>query len=208
MTPRVGQRATVRTHTSARASATRSAIVEAATEIISARGYDGASLREISDRVGITKGNLTYHFSVKEELLFAIMDDVHDIFLLFAQDWPNLRADDPDEALRIAFRQHVALVTKYPDATRIFYESFRNLTFDHRDVIIRKRDRYEKALRVLIARCRPELGSPTGREVRLRARIVIGTLSWPYEWFDPNGPWKASYVNEVTADMAVRALHA
>lgn len=197
-----------RTPSSTRSSNRRNAILDAATEIFATRGYDGASVREISERVGITKGNLTYHFAVKEDLLFVILNDVHDDFLSMAQGWPNLEGEDSDDILRTAFRQHALRVATHLDATRLMYEAFRHLSADQRAVLLQKRSGYERAARTLIARCRPELGSPNSRDMKLRTRTVLGMLSWHYHWYDPAGPVKPPALSDLLAEMAVCALRA
>lgn len=191
-----------------RSGSRRTAILEAATEIFAERGYDGASVREISERVGITKGNLTYHFAVKEELLFAIMDSQHDEFLALTEGWPSLERDDPDEILRIAFCQHALLVATHINETRIFYEAIGHLNAEQRTFLLQKRSRYEGAVRTLIARCRPELGSPNSRGMKLRSRTVLGMLSWHYVWYDPTGPVKPPALVALIAEMAVGAVRA
>jgi AcrR family transcriptional regulator len=52
---------------------TRAALVEAALEIISERGFAAASLDEIAARAGMTKGAIYSNFSGKAELLLAAM---------------------------------------------------------------------------------------------------------------------------------------
>jgi AcrR family transcriptional regulator len=42
--------------------------------LFTAQGYAKASLREIADRVGITKASLYYHYPSKQDLLFAVLD--------------------------------------------------------------------------------------------------------------------------------------
>ncbi|GIF62394.1 hypothetical protein Ais01nite_04290 [Asanoa ishikariensis] len=53
--------------------ATRDRIREQALALFTDRGYVTASLREIADRVGITKASLYYHYSSKQELLVAVV---------------------------------------------------------------------------------------------------------------------------------------
>lgn len=50
----------------------RDRILETATSLFVARGYDGVAMREISDACGITKAALYYHFTGKAELLSEI----------------------------------------------------------------------------------------------------------------------------------------
>jgi AcrR family transcriptional regulator len=52
---------------------TRRRILDEATALFVERGYAGTSIRDISERLGMTKGALYYHFSSKEELLYAIV---------------------------------------------------------------------------------------------------------------------------------------
>jgi AcrR family transcriptional regulator len=52
---------------------TRRRILEAATALFNERGYGGTSIRDITERLGMTKGALYYHFSSKDELLYAMV---------------------------------------------------------------------------------------------------------------------------------------
>jgi AcrR family transcriptional regulator len=51
---------------------TRDVLVEAATEVFERRGYEGASLEEIAETAGFTRGAIYKHFSGKEELFLAV----------------------------------------------------------------------------------------------------------------------------------------
>lgn len=52
---------------------TRARIREVAVELFTAHGYEQTSLREIADRVGITKASLYYHYPSKQDLLLAVL---------------------------------------------------------------------------------------------------------------------------------------
>jgi AcrR family transcriptional regulator len=58
-----------------RAERTRTAILDAAAEVIEERGFTGASLSDILARAGVTKGALYFHFSSKEELAHALITE-------------------------------------------------------------------------------------------------------------------------------------
>ncbi|PRY01858.1 TetR/AcrR family transcriptional regulator [Allonocardiopsis opalescens] len=57
---------------------TRQEIQAVARELVAAQGYEKTSLREIAERLGITKAALYYHFRSKEELVRAIVQPVLD----------------------------------------------------------------------------------------------------------------------------------
>lgn len=57
---------------------TRQAILDAARRLFNQRGYNGVSLQDIASDVGISKGNLTYHFQKKESIIEALMEESKD----------------------------------------------------------------------------------------------------------------------------------
>jgi AcrR family transcriptional regulator len=52
---------------------TRSRILDAALELFSEHGFDGTTLQQIADRLGVTKAALYYHFRSKDDLLQALV---------------------------------------------------------------------------------------------------------------------------------------
>jgi AcrR family transcriptional regulator len=54
---------------------TRSRIQEIALDLFTEKGYDATSLREISERLGVTKAALYYHFKSKEEIVESMTAD-------------------------------------------------------------------------------------------------------------------------------------
>ncbi|MET7511022.1 ScbR family autoregulator-binding transcription factor [Streptomyces albidoflavus] len=56
-----------------RAQRTREEILRAAAEVFDERGYNGASMREIMSRAGVTLGAVYFHFPNKEALALAVM---------------------------------------------------------------------------------------------------------------------------------------
>jgi AcrR family transcriptional regulator len=57
---------------------TRDALIAAATEVFTRKGFQAASLEEIADAAGFTKGAIYSNFGSKEELLHAVIGHVKD----------------------------------------------------------------------------------------------------------------------------------
>ncbi|MCL6671819.1 TetR/AcrR family transcriptional regulator [Streptomyces panaciradicis] len=53
----------------------RAEIVRAALEVIAERGYRGASLAAVAEKVGLTQQGLLHHFPTKEALLVAVLQE-------------------------------------------------------------------------------------------------------------------------------------
>jgi AcrR family transcriptional regulator len=65
---------------------TRRRILDVATELFNERGYSGTSIRDITERLGMTKGALYYHFASKDELLYAMVTPLLDAVRAFLAD--------------------------------------------------------------------------------------------------------------------------
>ncbi|RBY88769.1 TetR family transcriptional regulator [Blastococcus sp. TF02A-26] len=49
-------------------------VLDAALELFTAHGFEGTSLQDIADRLGVTKAAVYYHFHTKDELLRALVE--------------------------------------------------------------------------------------------------------------------------------------
>ncbi len=52
---------------------TKSKIIEKATELFNEHGYENVSMRDISECLSISPGNLTYHYKKKTDILYEII---------------------------------------------------------------------------------------------------------------------------------------
>lgn len=57
---------------------TRERILDVALDLFTDQGFDGTSMREIAERLHISKPAIYYHFASKEEILMALHMRVHD----------------------------------------------------------------------------------------------------------------------------------
>lgn len=55
---------------------TRQRIQDVALELFAEQGYEKTSLREIAERLEVTKAALYYHFKTKEDIIISLFDDL------------------------------------------------------------------------------------------------------------------------------------
>jgi AcrR family transcriptional regulator len=87
--------------------ATRRKILEAAFAEFYANGFQGGSLNHIVDAAGTTKGALFHHFDSKQELGYAVVDDLVGPLLLTRWLEPLADSTDPITDMQHAFRRYV-----------------------------------------------------------------------------------------------------
>jgi TetR/AcrR family transcriptional regulator len=94
-------------------------IVAAAEEIFAQHGFQGASVADIAERVGISKQNLLYYFSSKEALYKRVLDGVLDEWL----ERMSALADagtDPEAALRAYIGAKLRYSRERPAGSRVY----------------------------------------------------------------------------------------
>src|SRR5215831_8910778 len=65
---------------------TKARILVAAEEVFAAKGFQGASTREIAARAGVNISSLHYHWASKETLYFAVFRNIYDQIVALLRD--------------------------------------------------------------------------------------------------------------------------
>src|SRR6202012_2543527 len=81
-------------------------VTEAASEIFWRKGYRAASIQDVADKVGVLKGSLYYYIDSEEDLLWRIIEDVHQQSSAILDDALALEVS-PIERIRIYIVRHV-----------------------------------------------------------------------------------------------------
>src|ERR1022692_3861800 len=71
---------------------TRQRIQSVALELFAEQGYERTSLREIAERLGVTKAALYYHFKSKEDIVRSFTEDYFgrlDALIAWGKDQPT-----------------------------------------------------------------------------------------------------------------------
>ncbi len=111
-----------KTRTRPKRAETRDRILEAAGEVFTSRGYDGASLDDVAAAAGLTKGAVYSSFSGKDELFFALVADRLDQRLALVADADDQR--DLPQLLHDAEDDLAAMFTNQRDWHQLFIEAW------------------------------------------------------------------------------------
>jgi len=163
-----------------RSLATRGRLVDAALAVFAARGYDGATTREIAQRAGVALAALPYHYETKEALWRAAADRIFGLLREHTEASARARAEGPPaERLRGLLRDFVRFAATHPELHRFMLQEGTDagprLTWL---VETHVRPRFE-LLRGLIARAQRQGLAPRGRPEHL-FYALIGAASMPY----------------------------
>src|SRR4051812_19845871 len=128
-------------------SARREELTRAAARLFAERGYQGTSLADLAEAVGVQKPSLYHHIDSKEDLLWDVAQEGAAAFHAALDGVPAAHA--ASDRIREALRAHLAVVAAQLDVATVFVREWRFLSDAHREVFVAERRRYEERIRDL-----------------------------------------------------------
>ncbi len=183
----------------------QSEILEAAARVFHQKGYESTSIQDIADSVGILKGSLYYYITSKEDLLYEILQGVHQDAL---KNLDRIRALEGTalQKIRAFVVVHFAHNAENLVKMGVFFKDFRSLSGERRDVIVEERDMYDNFLRDLIRAAQKEGLVCPDVDPKLAAITILGMLNWVYQWYRPDGGMSVLEIANDYGDFVVLGL--
>lgn len=180
-------------------------IREVAGRMFAEKGYDSTSIEDIAGAVGMLPGSLYHHIDSKQQLLFEVIASVHARAVEHGVA-VRARGGSAAERLRVAIEAHVTFNLEERVDVGVFFDDFRSLDEQQRELVARERARYAAALRALV-----EEGQTTGDlrpdlDPGLTVLAVLGMMNWVHRWYDPTGEQGVDEIATGLADLAMRGL--
>ena len=117
-------------------SSRREELTRIAARLFAERGYQGTSLADLADALGMQKPSLYHHIASKEDLLWEVAWEGAEAFHAASTRVP---ADAPaTERIRLALRAHLAVVAGQLDIATVFVREWRYLEGERRDALHRR----------------------------------------------------------------------
>jgi AcrR family transcriptional regulator len=182
----------------------RDHILESAAEVFSQKGYNGASMSDIAEAVGLQKATLYHHFGSKQEILAELLDRAMSIVTgnmaqVLQMDRP------PDEKLKMAMRSYLQVLCEQPDLSSVLLFEYRSLEKEFYKRHIHNRDMFEKMWRDLVRE-----GIDSGRlhseSVSMTVWALLGVMNWTITWYRPDGKLSAEEISDLFSTLFLDGL--
>jgi AcrR family transcriptional regulator len=166
------------------------------------KGFDGASIRDISEAAGMHSGSPFYHFKSKQEMLVAVMEQGLSEGLKDLEAVGALRLP-PAQKFRRLVRAHLeTLCGNGHDFIPVMLYDWRSLTPVNRRRVIALKDRYD----ALWQKATDELqaqGVMPG-DAQLARLFTFGVLNWTARWYRAGGRKSLDDIAEEAARFLLR----
>jgi AcrR family transcriptional regulator len=179
------------------------AVLRAAVEVFNERGYDGASMEDLSKRLGIAKSGIYHHVSGKEELLRMALDRALDGLWEAAE---QAQALDAPAIVRLEtlVRDAIAvLVSQLAYVTLLL--RVRGNTDVERAALARRRA-FDALVASLVEEAERDGDIRADIDPKLAARLLFGTVNSIVEWYRPGSPVPTAALADAVCAIAFDGL--
>jgi AcrR family transcriptional regulator len=186
-TPSAATRAGSRRHRSATVTESRydrrlSEILSHATEVFCKKGYEGASMRDLSRESGMSLAGLYYYFESKERLLYLIQK--HTFSTIVQRLKGRLeRVTDPEERIRVFILNHLEYFLANQAAMKVLSHEDEALKNGFGSEVAAIKREYYRICVGLLDQLKRE------RALQFSTRIAVlslfGMMNWIYTWHNP-----------------------
>jgi TetR/AcrR family transcriptional regulator, cholesterol catabolism regulator len=180
-------------------------VMEAAIEVFWRKGYSAASVQDVADSVGVLKGSLYYYIDSKEDLLYRIIQDVHDQSRQILDDVVKLDAT-PIEQLHTYIKRHVEWYLDNVAEATVYFRDWCYLTDDRLDEVAKSRRGYDRVIRNLIVAAQDSGAVDPGVDPKYASFYVLAAVNHVPDWYRPDKGDSAAKIAEAYADLTVGTL--
>lgn len=183
-------------------------VVDAAADIFYRQGYSETTVEQIANALGILKGSLYHYISSKEDLLFRVLEEVHEEV---GEVMVRVLAEEgltPVQRLRLYVREQVEYNARHVTRISVYYRDMEYLGADRLAMIQGRRREHEKLLVGLVRDAQEQGEIPEELDARLSVACIFATIIWTYTWYRPGGRTRPPQLAEFCADFVVRGLAA
>src|SRR6185437_12915764 len=161
----------------------RADLVRVSARLFREKGFEGTTIRDIADAVGMRSGSPFYHFKSKQEILAAVMEEglvagLDATQKIIESDMP------PQEKFRALVRSHLETVlAEGHDFIPVLLYDWRSLSAELQAHIIELKDRYDECWQKMLSEMkRAGLIQDDNKVVRL---LLLGAINYSVQWYRP-----------------------
>jgi len=181
-------------------------ILRHAAQVFSEKGYEGASIRDISRASRVSLSGLYYYIHSKQELLYLIQ--ISSFKTIQARLERRLRGvADPAEQMRILIQNHLEYFLRHPLEMKVLAHEEEALEGEYRKEVQEVKRRYYGLALGIFEEIRK-----TGAARRVNPRVAVlslfGMMNWIHTWHRPGTDPQADALAETMTGMFLHGVAA
>lgn len=157
-------------------------ILDGAISVFCDKGYEGASMRNISRATGMSLAGMYHYFGSKERLLYLVQK--HSFSTIVVRLHKRLReTNDAQQGIRAFIHNHVQYFLEHQQAMKVLSHEDEALKGEYGREIAQIKREYYRLCRELLDRYKKENGLQF--DSRTAVLSLFGMMNWIYTWYNP-----------------------
>jgi len=180
-----------------------STILEHATEVFDEKGYEGASMRDLSRATGMSLAGLYHYFDSKEKLLYLIQK--HTFTTIVERLHERLdEVSDPEQRVRLFILNHLEYFLRNRKAMKVLSHEDEVLKNDFGSEIAAIKREYYRICVGLLDNLKRERNLHFS--TRLAVLSLFGMMNWIYTWYNPRLDANVNVIAREMGDILLRGI--
>lgn len=171
-------------------------VLDAAARVFARRGYAAATVQDVADELGILKGSIYYYINTKEDLLFRLLNAVHDDVDAVLAEVVDIPVLGPLDRLCEYVRRQATYNLRNLHRIAVYYNDLDQLSDERRTEMLPRRRLHEDYVTGLVRDAQRGGLIDEALDTRLLANNLFATIIWPCRWFKARGSLKLDDVVE------------
>jgi len=179
-------------------------ILRHAARVFAEKGFEGASIRDISRASGVSLSGLYYYFESKQRLLYLIQINAF-TEILRRLEKRLTGVQEPVDRLRILVTNHVDYFLRHPAQMKVLSHEEGILADPYQREVAEIKRRYYDLAREIFEDLRR-----AGRVRRVNPRVAVlslfGMMNWIYKWHNPRVDPRAERLADTMARIFLEGV--
>ena len=178
-------------------------ILSHATDVFCEKGYEGASMRDLSRATGMSLAGLYHYFQSKERLLFLLQK--HTFTTIVEKLKARLEGvTDPEQRIRIFILNHLEYFVSNQQGLKVLSHEDDSLKNGQGSEIAGIKREYYRICLGLMEDLRRERGLDFN--ARTAVMSLFGMINWIYTWYNPRVDGNAEALAERMGNMVLNGI--
>ena len=180
-------------------------ILEHATEVFCDKGYEGASMRDLSRATGMSLAGMYHYFGSKERLLYLIQKHTFSTILSKLRDRLS-GINGAEQGIRAFIHNHLEYFLEHQQAMKVLSHEDEVLDGEYGREIAHIKREYYRICRDLLDRYKKEKGIEF--DSRTAVLSLFGMMNWIYTWYNPRLDGGAEQLSHGMGNIFFRGISA
>jgi AcrR family transcriptional regulator len=187
----------------------RALILAKAAEVFALSGFNGTSITDIANHLGVSQSNIYYYFGTKEEIFLELVRQGNEYNVTGAEAIAAKSGSTADRISQVIELLASSYEKQYPFLNIYVQEDARWLSSsgtELQEFFLDSARRFENAVLAIVAEGIRDGEFKADLDARMVTYTILGAVNWMHRWYRPGGELTGAEVGEAMSGILLRGV--